>query len=160
MSERVEKARALFMQGYNCSQAVVGAFSDLFGMEPETAMRFAEGLGGGMGRMRLTCGAVAATSLIAGLKMSTGKPGDLQTRTAIYAKVRDMANEFQEKNGSIICAELLGTALPKDTGARPEERTEQYYKKRPCPDCIVDCAKILEKHLLSDGELIKNTNKI
>ena len=57
MGERADRARALFLNGYNCSQAVVGAFSDLFGMEPETAMRFAEGLGGGIGRMRLTCGA-------------------------------------------------------------------------------------------------------
>lgn len=147
MSERVEKARNLFLEGYNCSQSVVGAFSDLFGMEPETAMRFAEGLGGGMGRMRLTCGAVAAMSLLAGLKMSTGQSGDLQTRTQIYEKVREMAQEFQDKNGSIICSELLGGALPKDNSAKPQERTKQYYKKRPCPDCVADCAEIIEKHL-------------
>ena len=74
MSERTKKARELFVSGYNCSQAVVGAYSDLFGMEPEAAMKFAEGLGGGIGRMRLTCGAVAAMALVAGLKMSSGKP--------------------------------------------------------------------------------------
>ena len=94
MGERADRARALFLNGYNCSQAVVGAFSDLFGMEPETAMRFAEGLGGGIGRMRLTCGAVSAMALLAGLKVSTGKPGDLETRKEVYAKVREMAASF------------------------------------------------------------------
>ena len=139
MGERADRARALFLNGYNCSQAVVGAFSDLFGMEPETAMRFAEGLGGGIGRMRLTCGAVSAMALLAGLKVSTGKPGDLETRKEVYAKVREMAAAFQEKNGSITCSDLLGAARPKDDSAKPQERTAQYYQKRPCPDCVQDC---------------------
>lgn len=150
MGVRAEKAKELFLSGYNCCQSVVGAFADLFGMDLETAMRFSEGLGGGMGRMRLTCGSVAAMSLIAGLKMSTGKPGDLKTRGEIYAKVREMADEFKEKNGSIICSELLGSAMPKDGSANPEPRTEQYYKKRPCPRCVYDCAGIIEKHLLEE----------
>ncbi len=148
MGERAEKARELFFQGYNCSQAVVGAFADLFGMDTETAMRFSEGLGGGMGRMRLTCGSVAAMSLIAGLKMSSGKPGDLKNRAQVYAKVREMTNEFKEKNGSIICSELLGAAMPKDSSENPEPRTPEYYKKRPCPECVYQCAEIIEKHLL------------
>ena len=148
MEDRAQKAKELFMSGYNCSQAVVGAFADLFGMDTNTAMRFAEGLGGGMGRMRLTCGAVSAMSLIAGLKMSKGEACDVKTRSEIYEKVRQMADEFKEKNGSIICAELLGIALPADNGSSPEKRTEQFYKKRPCADCVYDCAKIIEKHLL------------
>ena len=148
MGELAEKAKELFLKGYNCSQAVVGAFADLFGMDTKTAMRFAEGLGGGMGRMRLTCGAVSAMSLIAGLKMSNGKAKDVKTRSEIYGKVREMADEFKEKNGSIICAELLGETLPADNGPSPEKRTEQFYKKRPCVGCVYDCAEIIEKHLL------------
>lgn len=148
MQERVERAEELFLNGYNCAQAVVGAYADLFGMDPNTAMRFAEGLGGGMGRMRLTCGAVAATALLAGLKMSNGEGGDLQTRSEIYAKVREMAEEFKERNGSVICGDLLGVNKPADNGAMPEKRTEQYYKKRPCVQCVTDCAKLVEKYLL------------
>ena len=150
MGQRAEKARELFLTGYNCSQAVVGAFADLFGMEPETAMRFSEGLGGGMGRMRLTCGAVSGMALLVGLKKSTGKPGDRENRGEIYAKVQEMAKAFEEKNGSIICSELLGGVRPKDNGAMPEERTAQYYKKRPCADCVYDCAEIVEQYLLSE----------
>lgn len=150
MENRVEKAKELFTNGYNCAQAVVGAYADLFGMEPQTAMRFAEGLGGGMGRMRLTCGAVAATSLLAGLKLSNGESGDLKNRSMIYAKVREMAEEFKEKNGSVICGELLGLVLPSDNSSMPEKRTEQYYKKRPCVQCVADCAELVEKFLLTD----------
>lgn len=150
MSERAEKAKELFLNGYNCSQAVVGAFSDSVGIDTETAMRISEGLGGGMGRMRLTCGAVAAMSLIAGLKMSSGKAGDVKTRSELYAKVQEMAEEFKKKNGSVICGELLGAAAGGDTSPVPEKRTEQYYKKRPCPDCVYDCAEIIERYLMQD----------
>ena len=73
MGKRAEKAKEMFLQGYNCCQAVVGAFADLYGFEPETAMKFAEGFGGGMGRMRLTCGAVNAMAIVAGMKMRSAR---------------------------------------------------------------------------------------
>lgn len=150
MSERAERAGELFFQGYNCAQSVVGAFADYFDIDFKTAVRLADGLGGGMGRMRLTCGAVSAMALLAGLKLSSGEPKDLNNRAVVYAKVREMAEAFSEKNGSIICRELLGASMPKDNGARPEERTAEYYKKRPCPDCVRDCAEIAEKYLLGE----------
>lgn len=145
---RVEKAKELFKSGYNCSQSVVGAYSDLFGMDSVTAMRFAEGFGGGMGRMRSTCGAVTAMFMLVGLKMSKGEAKDTETRTKIYETVREMAAEFENMNGSIICADLLGVNRPSDDSAKPEERSKQYYKKRPCVDCVGDCAEIIEKYLL------------
>lgn len=145
---RIEKAKELFKSGYNCSQSVVGAYSDLFGMDPQTAMRFAEGFGGGMGRMRSTCGAVSAMFMLVGLKMSKGIASDVETRTKIYETVRKMAAEFENENGSIICADLLGLNKPSDESAKPEERSEQYYKKRPCVECVGDCAAIVEKYLI------------
>lgn len=150
MGKRAEKARELFYQGYNCTQSVVGAFVDMFDMDFDTAMRFSEGMGAGMGRMRLTCGAVSAMALIAGLKLSSGKPKDLKNRAEVYAKVREMSEDFKQKNGSIICRELLGDAMPKDNSANPEKRTAEYYKKRPCPECVYDCAEIIEKYLLGE----------
>ncbi len=150
MGERADRARQMFLEGYNCSQAVVGAFADKFGFDPAEAMKFAEGLGGGMGRMRLTCGAVAAMATLASMKMSTGLPGDLKRRGEIYAVIQQMAGEFKENNGSVICAELLGAALPKDNSAIPEKRTADYYKRRPCADKIYQCALLVEKYLLDE----------
>ena len=46
-----EKAKELFTKGYNCSQAVLGAFAEDLGMDFETAMKLSSSFGGGMGRM-------------------------------------------------------------------------------------------------------------
>lgn len=148
--DRVRKAADLFIAGYNCSQSVAGAFCDAFGADFDTIMKTAEPLGGGLGRMRLTCGAVSGMSCLAGLKYSKAKAGDVETKTLIYETVRKMADEFKEKNGSLICSELLGSALPKDGGARAETRTDEFYKKRPCLRLVEDCARIAEKYLLEE----------
>ncbi len=148
MGERADRAKKMFEEGYNCCQAVVGAFADLFGLDQKTAMRFCEGMGGGMGRMRLTCGAVTAMALLAGMKYGTGEPGELKKRGELYAVIQKMAEEFKQKNGSIICAELLGAAKPKDDSPQPEARTAEYYKRRPCSDKVYDCALIVEKYLM------------
>lgn len=145
---RTEQAKENFKKGYNCSQSVVLAYADLFGVDKKTAAAMAEGFGGGMGRMRLTCGAVSGMFMLAGLKYSKGEAGDTETRTKIYETVQKMANDFSQKNGSIVCADLLGLNLPKDNSPAPEARTEQYYKKRPCVDCVGDCAEIVEKYLI------------
>lgn len=152
MSIYTEKAVALFREGYNCAQAVTGAFAEQFGMSQEDALRFSEGMGAGMGRLRLTCGAVSAMALLAGLKLSNGKPNDLAARKEVYAVVQEMTKAFQEKNGSIICAELLGAARPKHETAQPEARTAAYYQKRPCVGCVEDCAEIVERYLCGAGK--------
>lgn len=144
--KRTEKAKELFQSGYNCAQAVVGAYSDLLGVEPKEAMRAAECFGGGMGRMRLTCGAVSGMFMLASLKYSKGEPKDIETRTKIYETVREMAKRFEEKNGTIVCGELLGTNKAEKS-AQPSERTTEYYKKRPCIGCVEDCAEIAEEIL-------------
>lgn len=146
--DRIEKAEKLFKSGYNCSQAVVGAFCEDLDADFDTLMKTAEPLGGGLGRMRLTCGAVSGMAMLAGLKYSKAQPGDIETKTKIYEVVRKMAGEFKEQNGSIICSELLGAMKPKDDGARAEARTDDFYKKRPCVKCITDCARIAEKYLM------------
>ena len=55
MGDKAERAKALFLEGYNCTQAVVGAFAEEIGMDFDTAVRLASGFGGGMGRLRQGC---------------------------------------------------------------------------------------------------------
>ncbi|MCC8169523.1 MAG: C-GCAxxG-C-C family protein [Oscillospiraceae bacterium] len=148
--DRVAKAVELFKSGYNCSQAVVGAYCDAFGMDFDTAMKASEGFGGGMGRMRLTCGAVSGMAMLAGLKYSKAKAGDTETRTLVYKAVQEMGKEFESMNGSVICGDLLGINKPKDNGAKPTPRTEEFYKKRPCAGCVEDCAALVEKYLMNE----------
>ncbi len=148
--DRVEFAKENFKNGCNCAQAVVGAYCDLFGIPAETGMIVSEAFGGGMGRMRLTCGAVSGMFMLAGMKYSSGTKNDMEARKRVYATVQEMAKAFQEKNGSIICADLLGLNLPSDGGAVPTPRTSEFYKKRPCVECVGDCAMLVEKILLDN----------
>ena len=64
-----------------------------------------------------------------------------------YAMVQDLANKFKEENGSLFCAELLGTSTSAATSFQPEARTEAYYKKRPCAMMVETAARIFGKYL-------------
>lgn len=147
LTERQQKAEELFKNGCNCAQAVIGAVCDEVGLDFDTAMKISEGFGGGMGRMRLVCGAVSGMTMAVGMLLSSGTGGE-DTRKAVYEKAHMLADSFKEKNGSIICAELLGLERNGEYNAKPEERTEKYYKKRPCVRCVTDCVGILEENLL------------
>ena len=140
--DRRERAEELFKSGYNCAQAVIGAFCDDLGLDFDTTMKLSEGFGGGIGRMRLTCGAVSGMVMVAGMMLSRGeKEGD--TRTEVYGKVQELAEKFKEMNGSIVCAELLGENT--NTKPKPDARTDAYYKKRPCVELVKDAVKIVEE---------------
>lgn len=150
IDERVEKARSLFKEGgYNCCQAVVMAYSDLFGISDDTAAAMSSGFGGGMGRMREVCGSVSGMVMLAGFMSPAADPSVKEWRTANYALVQEMAEEFKSINGSIICKELLGlvpmgscTPAPKES-PEPSDRTPEYYKKRPCEELVVISARIV-----------------
>ncbi|MBQ9977532.1 MAG: C_GCAxxG_C_C family protein [Clostridia bacterium] len=146
MSAKSEKAKELFMQGYNCSQAVVGAFCEDLGLDFETAMKLSSSFGGGMGRLREVCGAVSGAFMVAGLKYGYADPRDKTAKTEHYKLIQDMAAKFKEENGSIICRELLEVGDEKETHV-PEDRTKEYYKKRPCAQLVETAAKIAEEIL-------------
>lgn len=150
--DRVKLAKENFKSGCNCTQAVVCAYCDLFGLPTETGMVVSEAFGGGMGRMRLTCGAVSGMFMLAGLKYSSGVKNDMEGRKKVYSTVQEMAKAFREKNGSIICADLLGLNMPKDGGATPTPRTKEFYEKRPCIECIGDCAMLVEQFLFGNED--------
>ena len=146
---RPEKAKQLFTSGYNCSQAVVGAFIDDFAIDFDTAMKLSSSFGGGMGRMREVCGAVSGAFMITGLKCGYCDPCDKTAKSAHYALIQKIAADFKQQNGSIICRELLeGVGCSgKCQGSVPEDRTAAYYKKRPCAELVYIAAKIVEDEL-------------
>ncbi|MBQ8038481.1 MAG: C_GCAxxG_C_C family protein [Lachnospiraceae bacterium] len=146
---RGEKAKELFQEGYNCSQAVLGAFCDECGMDFETAMKLSSSFGGGMGRLREVCGAVSGMFMVAGLIYGYDDPKGQKDKTEHYERIQALAQEFKEKNGSIVCRELLGLSEKKSVPT-PEVRTEQYYQKRPCPEMVKMAAEIMEKYIQSN----------
>ncbi len=141
-----QKAEMLFKQGYNCSQAVLLAFCDELNLDKETAARLASSFGGGIGRMREVCGAVSGMCMVAGLCKGYSDPKDMEGKKRHYSLIQKMANEFKEKNSSIICRELLGLSAGADSPS-PSPRTAQYYKKRPCAELVGIAAEIAAKEL-------------
>ena len=153
IEERAQRAVALFKQGYNCSQAVFASCADLYGIADESlALRLSASFGGGMGRMRMVCGAASGMFMLAGLHNGSATPHDNEGKMANYAFVQQLAGEFKGTYGSLICAELLGLA-PKGavtgdglqiTGddPKPAERTQQYYEKRPCVEMVAEAVRI------------------
>lgn len=155
IEERVEKAKRLFKEGgYNCCQAVVLAYNDIFGIDDETAAAMSSGFGGGMGRMREVCGSVSGMVMLAGLIRPATDPTVKDWRTANYALVQEMAGEFKGINGSIVCKELLGLVPMGSNGQAPKEspepsdRTPEYYKKRPCEELVGISARIVGEKIL------------
>ena len=155
LEERVEKAKKLFKEGgYNCCQAVVLAYNDVFGIDDRTAAAISSGFGGGMGRMREVCGAVSGMTMLAGMIKPATDPSVKEWRTANYALVQDMAGAFRDINGSIICKELLGLVpmgsslqTPRES-PEPSDRTPEYYKKRPCEELVGIAAGIFGEKIL------------
>lgn len=145
---RGEIAEQKFREGYNCAQAVVFAFIDDTKADKETLLAAAHPFGGGMGRLRLTCGAVTGAVMCLGLFFSQLK------KSEIYAIVQEYCRRFGEKNGSVICGKLLsGAGIGVDSSPNAEPRTDEYYKKRPCPLLIRDAADLLEDLLKERGVL-------
>ena len=139
-------AEKYFREGYNCSQAVLLAFEDVTGLERDTAARLSSSFGGGLGRMREVCGAVSGAAMVLGLAKGYSDPGDAEQKRSHYHLIQEFASRFKEKNGSIICRALLSGAGAAP-GNDPEARTEEYYKKRPCPQIVRQAADILDNML-------------
>lgn len=146
MSARGDIAKSYFLEGYNCTQAVVLSFSDVINVDRETLMKISCSFGGGMGRLREVCGAVSGMFIVLGLLEGYSGPEKGQVKADHYAKVQKLAKQFEEAMGSIVCREILGLSVKHDDPV-PEARTKEYYQKRPCPDIVKLAAEIVENEV-------------
>ncbi len=143
---RREMAMANFKKGYNCSQSIVLAFSDLLPIDEKLLLKMASSFGGGMGRLREVCGSVSGMFMVVGMLYGYDGPQTGQIKADHYARVQELAHRFEEKHGTIVCREMLGLSVHHDVPT-PEARTKEYYKKRPCAEIIGDAAEILEQYI-------------
>ena len=140
-----EIAKNYFMQGYNCAQAVFLAFTKDEGLNEETVLKIASSFGGGLGAQREVCGAVSGMCMALGLKRGYSEAKDYAAKQRHYLAVQEICGEFKKQNGSIVCRDLLG--LDKNNlPLTSEERTGEYYKKRPCAELVAMAAEILENY--------------
>lgn len=151
-NEAREKAIVLFKEGYNCSQAVMGSFAELLGMDLDTAMHLSAPFGGGFGRMREVCGAVSGMCMVLGLALEKFDPATPSDKTSVYADTQALLGQFQSANGSIICRELLA-GVNATAGGVPEARTKEYYQKRPCAELVGQAAEFIWDYLSERGKI-------
>lgn len=134
----------LFMQGYNCAQAIAVAFSNVTGLTPEQSAKMVSAFGGGMGRLREVCGAVSGMFFVTSLLYGYDQPEDDPAKKELYRLVQQLAQQFREVNGSIICREILKNP-PSDPNPTP--RTAQFYQTRPCARLVMTAAEILDRYI-------------
>lgn len=146
MSKR-DVAIALFEEGFNCAQAVSAAFCDEVGVSKETMVKMASGFGGGFGRLREVCGAVSGMVLVANMIFGYDSPTDNEAKMNWYKDIQSIVLEFKSRNGSYICHKLLNLPENEEKSPVPEQRTAEYYKKRPCKEIVGEAADILEKFI-------------
>ena len=142
---RAEMGKEYFKTGCNCAQSVALAFSDLLPINEELITKGMLPFGSGLGRMREGCGAVSGMCFVVGLLYSKTEEGE-QNKNEIYQMVQQLSQRFRERNGNIICKELL-KGINNSTLPIAEERNSAYYKKCPCADYIYDAIEILEEFI-------------
>lgn len=151
LERRVARAVDNFMAGYGCCQSVVAAFADLYGLDDVLAKRIAAGFGGGVGRLRMMCGAVSGIVMLVGLDCGQTEGSDREGKSACYKVVQQLLAQSETDNGSLICAEILG--LNGKEKAHPgyvaSKRTAEYYKTRPCAAKVESAARIFANYLRS-----------
>ena len=149
LEERVSRAVDNFMQGYGCCQSVVAAFSDLYDLDETMAKRIAAGFGGGVGRMRMMCGAVSGIVMLVGLDCGQTEGSDREGKSACYKVVQELLAKSKVENGSLICAEILGIkGYDKAISSYvASPRTAEYYKQRPCAAKVESAARIFADYL-------------
>jgi len=146
---RVALGVGYFKQGYNCSQSVAMAFADWYDVPLGLMTRISASYGGGIGRMRETCGSALGMFMLAGLETACEET-DQAVKAQNYAAVQELAARFRNITGSIICKELLGLNKKRADGtipeivitSTPEARTDEYYRKRPCVRMVETAIRI------------------
>lgn len=151
LEARVQRAVDNFMQGYGCCQSVVAAFADLYNLDDTMAKRIAAGFGGGVGRMRMMCGAVSGIVILAGLDRGQIDGADRKGKSMCYKVVQELLDEFKVQNGSVVCAELLGLKGHEKAQSSyvASPRTAEYYKTRPCASKVESAARIFAEYLIN-----------
>lgn len=144
MSKREEIAKQLFLNGCNCSQAVACSFEDLIDIDHKLLLKMMSSFGGGVGRMREVCGAVSGMAFVTGVLYGYDDLEDYQAKKEHYARIQYLADQFKKEHGSIVCREILNE---KQSKLVPEQRTDDFYSKRPCLKCVMDASRILDEYI-------------
>ncbi|MBW2172825.1 MAG: C_GCAxxG_C_C family protein [Deltaproteobacteria bacterium] len=142
---RVEHALSMFKEGFVCSQALLAAYGEQFGLKRETALKVAAAFGGGLCRMGETCGAVTGALMVIGLKYGNVKAKDKKAREKTYELAREFVRGFEDRNGTINCKRLLDCDISTPEGLSTAREKKLF--QTVCPKYVQDAAEIVEQIL-------------
>jgi len=148
LMEPLKQAQMLFKEGYSCSQSILMAFAPLFDLDRETAARLAASFGGGIARRGETCGAVNGAFMVLGLKFGHTSALDLDSKEKTYRAVQEFISQFQMRNRSITCNQLLDLDVSTPDGLQTAHDTQLFSTR--CPGFVEDAVDILDQLLASD----------
>ena len=139
-----EKAAATFKEGFSCSQAVLAAYCERFGLDKKQAYKLSSGFGGGM-HLDQACGAVTGAFMVIGLKYGRTRADDVEAKMKTAGMVTEFAKKFKARHGSISCTELIGCNISSMEGF--EEAKKKDLFKQVCPKYVLSAAEILDEML-------------
>lgn len=140
----ISKAQIYFEEGYACSQAVLLAYAERFDLDLKTAKLISSTFGGGMGRLRKTCGAVTGGFMVLGMAYGNEHGNDLPAKLNAYARVRELYRKVEAIHGTVECKELL------QKHATPSEVEERKHHKIFCRQMVGEVAGLLYEQLNQD----------
>lgn len=142
----------LFLSGFNCAQAVAGAFADTMNADENTLFRAAAGFGAGIGRLQHTCGAVSGALIVIGLRFGRGSEDDpIDMKETTYDKAKEFVTRFEKRMGSILCLDLVD-GIRTGTPEGRAEFIEKKYHEKVCAPAVVSAIEILEEILAESGQ--------
>jgi C_GCAxxG_C_C family probable redox protein len=145
MTDKSQRALAIFRSGKNCAQAVLTAFSEELEFDEDYALAIASGFGAGMGRLQETCGAATGSFMVIGIHNSN-QLADLEIRKEqTYARIKEFNRRFKAKHKSTNCRLLLGLDLNTDEGQ--QMMRDKNLSESVCEQCISDAVKIVESFI-------------
>jgi C_GCAxxG_C_C family probable redox protein len=137
---RTQKAVHLFENGLTCSQAILTAFGEAYGIDPESAKNLGRPWGGGVGRLGRTCGSVSGAIILLGYARVGGQD-EAEARNNLCALIQELVQRFEERNGTSVCSELLGVDFTAEEGQ--QRIKEEMLVKKLCPKFVEDAGIIL-----------------
>lgn len=139
-------AEARFREGYSCSQAVFSTLAAQWDIDPKLSLRIAAGFGGGLARTGGTCGCVTGAMMAVGLtQRGIGPTENRPEKEKTYKACRRLMRSFEERNGSTVCAQLLGCNISTPEGLA-EARQKGLFQSR-CPKLVRDAVEMVQTML-------------
>ena len=140
-----EKAVQYYQDGYLCSQSVLAAYAEEYGLTEELALKLGTCLGAGM-RKGEVCGACTGALMVLGLMHD-----DPKNRKTAYENTKQFLNGFRDVNGSYLCNDLLGCDVRTPEGV--QYARDHHLFTEFCPKMVASAVEILEKIMSAQKEV-------